>query len=434
MIAASFIMPHPPIILPEVGRGEEHKIQKTIDACRAIAHRIASLKPETIVVTSPHSILYADYFHVSPGSRAQGSMARFGAPNAAIDAEYDIELVAAICKEAEKSGIPAGTLGEKDPALDHGTVIPLRFVNEQYSNYRLVRIGLSGLSPQEHYRFGQCVAQAVEETGRRTVLIASGDLSHKLRQDGPYGFAAQGPQFDEEVTQAMARGDFQQFLSYSEEFCNAAAECGLRSFQVMAGALADLKVESELLSYEGITGVGYGVAAFTPKEPDEFVSLARDSLETFVRTGKRAPLPKELSRELTERRAGVFVSLKKNGQLRGCIGTIQAVTTSIAEEILRNAVSAGSEDPRFDPVRADELDSLTYSVDVLGDPEPTEITGLDPVRYGVIVTRGYRRGLLLPNLEGVDTVEQQLSIARTKAGIRPQEPCVLERFQVVRHK
>jgi len=152
-----------------------------------------------------------------------------------------------------------------------------------------------------------------------------------------------------------------------------------------------------------------------------------------VRTGETPPLPEELPEEMKQR-AGVFVSLKIGGKLRGCIGTISAVTGSIAEEIVKNAVAACSEDPRFDPVRPEELERITYSVDVLGPAERIDsMEQLDAKKYGVIVVSGYRKGLLLPNLEGVDTVEEQLKIAKRKAGIPESERCRMERFEVVRH-
>ncbi len=168
---------------------------------------------------------------------------------------------------------------------------------------------------------------------------------------------------------------------------------------------------------------------------DPYVHLARLSLETFVKTGKSAELPDTLPEEMLNRQAGVFVSLKKHGHLRGCIGTIGPVTQNIAQEILRNAVSAGTEDPRFPPVTRSELPELVYSVDVLSAPEPIQsIDELDVKRYGVIVTSGHRRGLLLPNLETVDTPQQQVEIALQKAGIRLNQPYSMERFEVVRHK
>ena len=132
--------------------------------------------------------------------------------------------------------------------------------------------------------------------------------------------------------------------------------------------------------------------------------------------------------------AGVFVSLKKFGELRGCIGTTGPTTDSVVEEIIQNAISAGTRDPRFEPVTAAELPDLTISVDVLGSPEPIDDTSeLDPSRFGVIVQSGGRSGLLLPDLEGVDTALEQLAIARRKAGIRADEPCRLMRFQVTRY-
>jgi AmmeMemoRadiSam system protein A len=147
------------------------------------------------------------------------------------------------------------------------------------------------------------------------------------------------------------------------------------------------------------------------------------------------PLPVGLPEEMTSSRAGAFVSLHKYGRLRGCIGTIMATQDSVALEIIRNAVSAAVHDNRFEPVTADELPFLTYKVDILSPPEP--IGGMDELdveRYGVIVSSSGRRGLLLPNLDGVDTVEQQVAIARQKGGIREDEAFTLERFEVVRHE
>lgn len=458
-IKAAFIVPHPPIILPEIGKGEERKIQKTTDSYMEIARRISEIKPETIIVTTPHSVLYADYFHISPNKGAKGDMRRFGVRSLSINVEYDTEFVKSLSEEAYFADIPAGTMGERDPLLDHGTFIPLYFINKFYTDYKLVRIGLSGLSHLDHYRFGQIIAKTADKLGRNVVFVASGDLSHKLLNDGPYGFAEEGPEFDKQVTEAMKNGDFLAFLNFDPSFCEAAAECGLRSFIIMAGALDQREVKSELLSYEGPFGVGYAVASFKVVgfneerdfdiiyeceqlkkiekikiNEDPYVKLARLSLETYVRTGIYAELPENLPEEMLNRRAGVFVSLKKYGQLRGCIGTISPVTGCIAEEIIRNAVSAGTEDPRFSPVTERELGELVYSVDVLAEPEPIEsMDELDPKKYGVIVTSGRRRGLLLPNLEGIDTPEQQVSIALQKAGIRPDEPYTMQRFEVVRH-
>lgn len=167
---------------------------------------------------------------------------------------------------------------------------------------------------------------------------------------------------------------------------------------------------------------------------DDYTRLAEDTVVSYISDGKLPDIV-EYDDELKNDRAGVFVSIKKNGNLRGCIGTIEATTGSIAEEIVQNAISASTRDPRFNPITPDELDELKISVDVLGKAEQIDsIDLLDPKRYGVIVSNGNRRGLLLPDLEGVDTPEEQIAIAMQKAGIYPQEPIVLERFEVIRHE
>ncbi|HXZ29909.1 MAG TPA: AmmeMemoRadiSam system protein A [Dehalococcoidia bacterium] len=163
------------------------------------------------------------------------------------------------------------------------------------------------------------------------------------------------------------------------------------------------------------------------------VKLAKEVVESYIRTGKM-PKPKELTPEMRER-AGVFVSLHKHGQLRGCIGTFEPTKDDVAEEIIANAVSSATMDPRFPAVTASELDDLEYSVDILTRPEAvTDISQLDPKEYGVIVESGWKRGLLLPDLEGVDSIEEQIAICRLKAGISASEPVNLYRFQVRRFK
>lgn len=162
------------------------------------------------------------------------------------------------------------------------------------------------------------------------------------------------------------------------------------------------------------------------------VQLAREAIEAYVRQRQRLQPPAELTPEMQER-AGVFVSLHKHGELRGCIGTLEPTQPNTAQEIIRNAISSATQDPRFPPVQPNELGDLEISVDVLSPPEPVQsLADLDPKRYGVIVECGWRRGLLLPDLEGVDTVEYQVEIARRKAGIGRNEPVQLYRFSVRR--
>ena len=458
-IVAAYMVPHPPMIVPQVGRGSEKQITKTIRAYEAVAAGIAGIRPETIIVTSPHAVLYADYFHISPGEDATGDFGSFRAPEVRFAEKYDTELVKAICALAKGKDFPAGTLGERDRRLDHGTMVPLYFIEQQYTGFRLVRVGLSGLSHAEHYEFGQIIRQAVEQTGRKAVLIASGDLSHKLQEYGPYGFAEEGPEYDRRIMDAAGRAAFGEMLTFEESFLDKAAECGHRSFLIMAGALDGMNVEAKVYTHEDVTGVGYGICSFRPTEPngerrfleryraeqeeklrqrrereDPYVRLARETVESWVLDRKTPGVPDWATAEMKQNRAGVFVSIHKDGKLRGCIGTFLPTRECTAKEIISNAVSASTRDPRFDPIGPEELKWLEINVDVLSTPEP--IGGkeeLDVKRYGVIVSSGSRRGLLLPDLDGVDTVDEQVDIARRKAGIREQDPITLERFEVVRH-
>ena len=477
-IVGAIAVPHPPLIVPSVGRGEEKRIQATIDAYRQAAAKLLASKPDCLVVTSPHAPMFRDGFHVTTEALLIGDMARFRAPGECIEAHCDTALAKDIIRRANAAGITAVGSERYYDDMDHGTFVPLWFIREAYYDSDpdatgdlpcpIVRIGLSGLSPKTHRALGHVVAEAAASLGRRVGFVASGDLSHKLKADGPYGFAPEGPVFDERIGQIFASGNLDGLFAFDAAFCEAAAECGLRSFQIMAGALDGLTYETAMLSNEGPFGVGYGVATCFPTEtdaavaadgnragsheadaalsgepaeseetgqPDPHIALARLTVETYVRTGHAPAIPDDCSAELLDRRAGVFVSLHEHGRLRGCIGTIGPVTDSIAQEIIQNGISACSRDPRFDPVQPDELDYLDYSVDVLDEAEPIESTDeLDPVRYGVIVTKGWRRGLLLPNLDGVDTVADQVAIAKQKAGISISDNDVqLERFEVVRY-
>ena len=153
-IEAAFMVPHPPLIVPQIGKGDEKKVRKTIESYKQVADEIAAIRPETIIISSPHSVMYHDYFHISPGKGASGSFADFRAPGVSFQEEYDTELVTLIEKLAGRSGIPAGTMGERDSSLDHGTMVPLYFIREKYTDGKIIRIGLSGLPLKTHYELG----------------------------------------------------------------------------------------------------------------------------------------------------------------------------------------------------------------------------------------------------------------------------------------
>ena len=498
----AYIVPHPPIILPEIGRGEELKIAATTAAYQAVADEIAELNPDTIVLSSPHSPLYADGFFVAGGKKGKGDFSAFSAPEVKEEFLLDSELSERLCHISQEKGLVTG-LEPQIGGADHGVLVPLHFIRQRYRDFRLLQVGLSGLSAEAHFLFGQCIREALEQLGRRAVFVASGDLSHVLRKDGPYGFRPEGPEFDRQIVELLSRAAFDEVLNMPLVFCEKAAECGLRSFQILAGALDGDEVTAKRLSYEGPFGVGYAVMSFSlnnkadskandenrwtqpgcaegerlsplpgnaegeaesalntdaerersstqgdkaegkeaqnsPKREacaQDITELARKSILYFLEHKALLPLPENLPQNLLTTQAGCFVSLHKGKALRGCIGTMCACQDSLAEEIIYNAVTAANEDPRFPAVRQDEVAVLDISVDVLGELEdissPAE---LDPQRYGVYVQRGRRSGVLLPRLEGVETIEEQLDIALAKAGIAAEEDFALSRFEVRRYE
>ncbi len=445
-VLAAFMVPHPPLIVPDIGKGSEKKVQKTIDSYERVAKEIAALSPDTIVISSPHSVMYYDYFHISPGEKTVGDFSMFQAPGVSFSEDYDSELVKEIEKIAEAENFPAGTKAERDPSLDHGTMVPLYFIRKAYKGGKIVRVGLSGLSYEAHYRLGEIIKEAADKLNRKIVFVASGDLSHKLQEYGPYGFVKEGPEYDERIMDVCSRAAFGELFDFDEDFCSRAAECGHRSFVIMAGVLDKTEVKATKYSHEDITGVGYGICSFYPMgekketmdaaldKSDEYVKLARKTIETFIKENTKISLPKDLPKDMTDKRAGAFVSIHKYGQLRGCIGTILPTTGCVGEEIIQNAISASTSDPRFPAITENELSALEISVDVLGEPEDIPSPDyLDVKKYGVIVTKGFKRGLLLPDLDGVDTVEDQIAIAKRKAGIGYDEDVKLQRFEVIRH-
>lgn len=427
-LLASYIVPHPPLIVPDIGRGEERKISKTIHSYQTIAKEIGKLKPDTIIIISPHDINYRDGFNITKIQSLQGNLNNFGS-SIAFTKDVDLDIIQKI---EQIEDIPIITHASISP-LDHGTMIPLYFIDKYYKDYKLVRLSFSGLSLDKHFNYGRQLGNILSKKDKNYVVVASGDLSHKLKEDGPYGYVKEGPVFDQKVIDIIKNNDLSQMSSIKNQLADKAAECGLRSFVILSGILDKYDYQSKLLSYEGPFGVGYAIASFSIY--DSYQQLAKKTVENYIKNHKVIQYKEEdLPEEMIKKKAGVFVSLHIKDELRGCIGTIQSTRDCIAEEIIYNAISASTKDPRFLPINEKELDDLTYHVDVLGQAEKIESKKeLDVKRYGVIVRKGHKTGLLLPDLEGVDTVDYQINIALRKAMIDPEDDYQLYRFEVIRH-
>jgi MEMO1 family protein len=454
-IVFSGIAPHPPIMVPEVGRESAAEVRGSIDGMAELTKRLIASGAETVVLISPHAALERDAFVAYQDPVLHGNFANFRAPAVCFETPLDEELLQAISDAAIKEDYEVVGLGSSK-RLDHGTAVPLYFLHRNGWTGRVVALGYSFLSNEDHLGFGSCISKAINEIGRSVALIASGDLSHRLKPDAPAGYNPSAHIFDHEVVDALRTNSPERIIHIDQELRRTAGECGYRSMLIALGATREQPWACDVIHYEAPFGVGYLVAQLTSKQHslpayleqgtdagdvDEDLlaavrlpELARSAVETYVLRGAQFD-PPQSDVELLGARAACFVSLRTHeGLLRGCIGTIEPIKNTLAEEIIANAINAATRDPRFSPISAEELPQLRYSVDVLSAPEPATLADLDPAVYGVIVEdeSGSKRGLLLPDLEGVDSVAKQVEIAARKAGISSAAPIKLARFRVSR--
>ena len=504
-IVLGVVSPHPPIVVPEIGEQDVERVRATRDGLQQMAGLVADIRPDTVVIVSPHGPVLRDAMTLMASPILEGNFREFGIAGTSLRYGNDLRLVNRTVEEAAKRDVNVFAADARRAAtssfadsLHYSILVPLYYLKLAGVESRLVAGTTGPLSEDRLFAFGQAVEAASRELGIRIVYIASGDLSHRLTDGAPAGYDPMGKVFDQKVVDALSSADVRALRELDPELIERAGECGLGPILTLFGALDGRRVLPQVLSYEGPFGVGYCVATFTPTGPaaeaDEPVSeeevappprpddpkasgpglgsvlgppepaetgarppagagdaaaeedseearrrhplvrLARLSLETYVRSGRKIDPPPGVPG--LDRRAGAFVSLKKQGRLRGCIGTLEAGAPNLAEEVIRNAIQSGTADPRFYPVEESELPEIVYSVDVLEPAEPVaSLADLNPKTYGVIVTKGQRTGLLLPDLEGVDTVEDQVDIAMQKAGIPSGETGVsLYRFKVTRYR
>ena len=426
-------------MVPEVGRESIAAVRQSIEAMTELSERLIASGAETVILISPHAPLEMDSFVAYEGPEVYGDFGNFHAPETSVSAPLDRELLAAITVSSKCENFRISTLPDTD--LDHGTAVPLYFLLRNGWQGKVVALGYSFLSNEDHIRFGRCIKKAIDLLGRPVGFIASGDLSHRLAPHAPAGFNPNAHVFDETVVAALRANDPQAIVDIDFNLRKLAGECGFRSMLVAIGAGTGLPLACEVMNYEAPFGVGYLVAQLINQRgearPENLPRLAREAVEAFIRSGEILQPPHEAPAGLLSERAPCFVSLKtRDGELRGCIGTIEAAKESLAQEIVANAISAAMNDPRFEPVSEDQLPNLRYSVDVLLPAEETVFEELDPAVFGVIVEdeTTSRRGLLLPDIPGVDTAEQQVEIAMRKAGISRDTPVKLWRFKVERFR
>lgn len=266
-------MPHPPIMVPEVGGGELAKIEATVAAAQRAAEALAAGGPQTVVLITPHGPVFEDAISVSVHPRLKGSLASFGVPEVVLGFETDGLLVRHILRKAERLGINVTELTDDlaktyrfSLQLDHGALVPLYYLHKAGFRGQLVHISIGMLPYEEMYTFGKAVQAAIGMVDKRVAVIASGDLSHRLTREAPAGYSPRAAEFDRQVMAAVASLDVKALFALDGELIEEAGECGLRPVCFLMGVVGGLNARSEVLSYEGPFGVGYGVALLTVKE------------------------------------------------------------------------------------------------------------------------------------------------------------------------
>jgi len=263
------LMPHPPIMIPEIGKQEINHVQETVAAAKKVADFIKSANPQTVIIISPHGALFPDAVGINVHPRPRGSFAAFGGPDISMGFETDVLLVQKIQRESDRLGV---NLLELDDGLakryrfslqlDHGVLVPFYYLHKAGFRGQIVHLTVGLLSYEEMYTFGKAVQIAIQAGGRKAAVIASGDLSHRLTPDAPAGYNPLGSEFDKQVVHALANMDVKALFKLDRSLVENAGECGLRPIFFLMGVLGGLSAQSEMLSYEGPFGVGYAVFLF----------------------------------------------------------------------------------------------------------------------------------------------------------------------------
>jgi len=260
MLSFAAITPHPPILIPAIGRENTKRIKKTAEAMEELEKKLFEANPDTIVIVSPHGAILPDAFSINLNPRYMSDLQEFGDFSTKVEFKTNTALAFRIRELMEDKNIPLVMTSEQ--FLDHGSVVPLYFLTKRLPDVSIVPIGYSLLDLKTHFNFGDFLKEIILNEDKKIAVIASGDLSHRLTKDAPAGFSPRGKEFDEKLMELISNKNTAGLLSLDEDLIEEAGECGLRSITILSGLLERINYEPEIMSYEGPFGVGYLVANF----------------------------------------------------------------------------------------------------------------------------------------------------------------------------
>lgn len=436
-ISCAVLMCHAPIVVPAVAGERAAQCSGTTQAMRAAAERVCAHAPAVLVLISPHGPRDRNRWSVCTAEALRGSFARFGAAHARLSVPGAPAAAELLMAQAREQGLELAQLEYEPLDYDHGALVPLYFTHQAGYRGPTLIVTPPARHSQCHEQVGRAIAAAASAAGQRWVVLASGDMSHRLIPGAPAGYDPRAAQFDERFRTLIARGAFREACKLNAALRELAAEDVIDSVSVAAAAVDYQNVGHTTLCYEGPFGVGYLEAVLydaQASEPpwDELLRGAREAITRHL--AHEDPPSYVLLPEPWRAARGVFVTLRRlDGTLRGCVGHTTPTHRTLVDEVAACAVAAAERDTRFRPVSAQELPSLCIEISLLTPPERVnDLRELDPQRYGIIVSCGSARGVLLPNVEGVSTYEQQIRIAADKGELPRdrQGEWQIERFEV----
>jgi AMMECR1 domain-containing protein/aromatic ring-opening dioxygenase LigB subunit len=435
-------MPHAPVLVPALAGERLADVAKTVAAMRKVAQRVMKHHPVALVLVSPHSPRRRRAFGVWTPERHAGSLASFHAPELAVDLPNDRAMLAELMTASDECGSDLWFIDDSE--LDHGAVVPLWFLQEAGWRGPTTILSLNDAANGGLDKLGSTIAKAAARRGGAVAVIASGDMSHRLRPGAPCGYHPDARMFDEEFIRLVNAGDATGLLDFDRGLRGLAGEDVVDSTVVALATVGNDMCGHQVFGYEGPFGVGYGVAVLHEHGSDQsdqslaesaaLPRVARLSVATALGLCKAGcPAPAGI----TCQKAPVFVTLHTlRGELRGCVGTITPRRRHVIKETWFNARAAAFDDSRFDPLQRHELDGILFEVSMLHSFEEVhDEAEIDPLHHGVIVSAsGARRSLLLPGIASVETAAQQIAIARRKGFIGAHEAVQLQRFRVEKYQ